>query len=188
MAGSPLHRTTGGPVFAGQRAQEPSDQFDLPRGQEPTELASRHLLDRQLQGLGPSIVEIGSRDGHVAQARNTEDEPVVRLAGDGETAEVGGADGPLRERVVKDTEPLKQIAADIHALMAGAAAIVLEEPVAALFLGRDGIPLPAQVTVKACIGRDQRALEGRKGIQHVCRRGVAPVDRREGLPVSLIGV
>ena len=42
--------------------------------------------------------------------------------------------GPLRERVVKDAEPLKQIAADIDALMAGDAAIVLEQLVAALLL------------------------------------------------------
>ena len=110
------------PVFAGQRVQKASDQFDFPPGQHPAELASCHLLDRLLEGLGPAIVEIGSRDGHVAQARNAEDEPVIRLAGDGETAEVGGADGPLRERVVKDAEPLKQIAADIDALMAGDAA------------------------------------------------------------------
>ena len=119
-------------------------------------------------------MEIGSRDGHVAQARNAEDEPVIRLAGDGETAEVGRADGPLRERVVKDAEPLKQIAADIHALMAGDAAVVLEQLVAALFLWRDGIALPAQVAVKARIGRDQRTLEGREGIQHMCRRGSLP--------------
>ena len=46
--------------------------------------------------------------------------------------------------------------------------------------------LPAQVPVKARIGRDQRALKGRKGIQHMCRRGVAAIDRDEGLPVGLI--
>ena len=71
--------------------------------------------------------------------------------------------------------------------MAGDAAIVLEQLVAALFLRRDGIALPAQVAVEARIGRYQRALEGRKGIQHVSRRGIAAIDRGEGLPVGRIG-
>ena len=112
--------------------RKPAIRSNFLLGQHPAKLALCHLRDCLLQSLGPAIVEIGSRDGHVAQTWDAEDKPILRLPGHGEPAEIRRAHGLLLKWVSKDAKALKQIAANAHALVAGDAAIVLEQLVAVL--------------------------------------------------------
>src|SRR5262249_4669122 len=75
---------------------------------------------------------------------------------------------------------------DAGALMAGGAAIALEQPVALLLVARDGGRIAAQVAVEARVGRLERALEADERVQHLSRNEVSPIDGGEGASIAVI--
>src|SRR6185437_1966711 len=134
------------------------DEADVLSGQHPPQLAARHRLDRLLECGGAAVVKIGSGDRDVTQAGHTEHMPIPLLAGQGVAAEIGLGDiRPTGEGVLEDAEFLEQIAADVLALMAGDAAIALEQLVAALRIAGDRVPLAAQIAVERRVGRQERS-------------------------------
>src|SRR6202008_4344539 len=100
------------------------------------ELGACHLPHGLVERLRAAVVEIGRRRRHVAQAGHTQD---VRLG---------------RAERMEDATPLEKVAADIHALMAGDAAERLEQLIALLLFGREGLPVSAEPTIEAACRRE----------------------------------
>ena len=113
-----------------------------------------------------------------------ENAAVALLAGDGETAKVRRAG---HRGSGEDAEALEEVAANIHALMAGDAAVILEERVTPLLLGRQCTGLTTQPAVKTGVPSKQRALKARQRIEHLGRLEVVPVGVGESFAVSRIG-
>src|SRR5262245_16549263 len=130
-------------IFPRQRAEELDDEVDVRVRQVTSELNTPHDLDGLRQRGSGAIVEIGSGDGHIAEAGNAEHKAVALDPGYDEATEVGVADaGPTQHVwIVEDAELLQQIASDIDALMASDAAVGFEQLVTVFLFGADGIAL-----------------------------------------------
>src|SRR5690606_28902619 len=136
-----------------------------------------------------AIVKVRCRYGNVPKARDTEHASVAFAPRDREAAEIGSPRAPpLRKRIGKDPEPLKQIAAHVGALVAGTAAIRLEQLEAAGLLRRDRCVLAAKVAVEPGVGSRQRTLKGSEGVEGAGAVGRATIGSREAASVIGIGI
>lgn len=105
--------------------QKGNDRFYVAVRQIAAELAAPHDAHERIRA---TVMEIRCGDADIAKARNAEDMAVPFEPGDGVAPEVAAlSNPPAGERIGEDAEFLKQVAADIRALMAGGAAVVLEE-------------------------------------------------------------
>src|SRR5262249_54079227 len=88
----------------------------------------------------------------------------------------------------EDAESLEQIAADIRALMAGDAAVGLEQLIAAPLLRTDGIALAGEPAIERRARRQQGTLEGGEAGQAERWRRRRALGRGELVLVRLIGL
>src|SRR5882672_5873322 len=128
-------------------------------------------------------MEIRRGPPDIPQAGDLEDVLVLLAAGDLEAAEVGMIQGaPIGEVVAHRSELREKVASRIAALMAGDAALPLEELIAFLLPVGDGRAIAAQEAVEARDG-DQRSQErGETGGDLLLLQGLGE-DRLEVVPI-----
>ncbi|MNP06438.1 hypothetical protein D3C76_984200 [compost metagenome] len=130
-------------------------------------------------------MEVGVGQRYVAQGRHLEPADELLLAGHG-----AAALGRVAGRVVLDQPHLLiGVAADGDPVVAGGAALLLEQLIALQLLRRQRLAIPLQPAIEGGIGGDQGLLEGGDGIGHLVDAKVRfAVDRIEAGAVFGQGV